>query len=162
MRKAMTVLLWLGLIACLVLVIYLAGQKRALEREGKEQTQKNEVLQTLYDQLKDEWSEKEAALTEENSALLRDTKTLTLERDALEAALQAARQETQAQRQTADALTAERETASGRLSEVLEMLLTPVPELSAGQAETEENPPSRERQLPFLPEKSAQPLPFAE
>lgn len=162
MRKAMTVLLWLGLIACLVLVISLSGQKRALEREGKEQTQKNEVLQTLYDQLKDEWSEKEAALTEENSALLRDTKTLTLERDALEAALQAARQETQAQRQTADALTAERETASGRLSEVLEMLLTPVPELSAGQAETEEKPPSRERQLPFLPEKIAQPLPFAE
>ena len=63
MRKAMTVILWLGLTACLILVISLSGQKRALEREGMDQARKNEELQTLYEQMKDEWTEKEAALT---------------------------------------------------------------------------------------------------
>ena len=162
MRKAMTVILWLGLAACLALVISLAGQKNALRREWKNETLKYEALKTRYDQMSDEWTEKETALTDEKDALLRDTKTLTLERDALTAALKAAQLETQTQRQTADALTAERETASGRLSEVLAMLLTPVTELSVTHAEAEEDLFLRERHALLLPEGGVQPVPFAE
>ena len=159
MRKAMTVILWLGLMVCAVMLISLAGQKNALRREVESETRKNQVLQNLYDQIKDEWTEKETALTQENSALLRDAKALTLERDALAEALKIAQQETQAQRRTADRLTAERETASGRLSEVLTMLLTPVPDLPAGNVEAEE-----ELSTPALPlpERNMQPVPFTE
>ena len=157
MRKAMTVILWLGLAVCAVMMISLSGQKNALQREMKNETRKNEVLQTLYDQKKDEWAEQEAALTQERDALLRESKALILERDALSEALKIARQETQAQRQTADALTAERETASGRLSEVLTMLLTPVQDLPDG--ETEDGLPA---QAPPLPERGVQPVPFTE
>ena len=160
MRKAMTVILWLGLTVCAVTLISLSGQKNALRREWESETRKNQVLQSLYDQMKDEWTEKETALTQEKNALLRDTKTLTLERDALAEALKAAQQETQAQRQTADLLAAEREAASGRLSEVLTMLLTPVPDLPDGGAETEENEPAGA--LPPLPERGVQPAPFTE
>ena len=159
MRKAMTVILWLGLTVCVALVISLSGQKGALRRQWEEEAQKNEVLQTLYDQSKEEWAEKEAALTQENSGLLRDTRTLTWERDARMEALKAAEQETQAQRQTADVLTAERETASGRLSEVLAMLLTPVPELPPEKEESGED--LFAQALP-LPERKFQPVPFAE
>ena len=157
MRKAMTVILWLGLMVCAVLLISLSGQKTALRREWENEARKNQVLQTLYDRMKEEWTEKEAALTRENSALVRDARTLTLERDALTEALKIARQETQTQRQTADMLTAERETASGRLSEVLTMLLTPVQELSAAGAEADQ--PS---QTPALPKRGVQPVPFSE
>ncbi|MBR3108541.1 MAG: hypothetical protein IKH30_15375 [Clostridia bacterium] len=162
MRKAMTVILWLGLAACAVLLISLSGQKNALREEMQKETRKNEVLQTLYDQKKDEWTEQEAALTQERDDLLRETQALVLERDALLEALKIARQETQAQRQTADALTAERETASGRLSEVLSMLLTPVTELSISGAETEDIPEIREQKAPPLPGKGVQAVPFAE
>ena len=162
MRKAMTVILWLGLAVCAVLLISLSGQKNALREEMQKETRKNEVLQTLYDQKKDEWTEQEAALTQERDDLLRENKALILERDALSEALKIARQETQAQRQTADALTAERETASGRLSEVLSMLLTPVPELSISSAETEDAPEPREQKALPLPEKGVQAVPFAE
>ena len=162
MRKAMTVILWLGLAACLVLAISLSGQKNALQREWENETRKNEVLQTLYDQKKDEWAEKEAALTAENDSLLRDNRALILERDALAEALKASERETQVQRQTADVLAAERETASGRLSEVLNMLLTPVPELSADKAEAKENPVLREQQILPLPDKGIHAVPFAE
>ena len=162
MRKAMTVILWLGLAVCAVLLISLSGQKNALREEMQKETRKNEVLQTLYDQKKEEWTEKEASLTEERDTLLRETKALTLERDALSEALKIARQETLAQRQTADALTAERETASGRLSEVLSMLLTPVTELSISGTETETVPESQEQKAPLPPEKGIQPVPFVE
>ena len=162
MRKAMTVILWLGLAACAVLVISLFGQKNALRGELQNETRKKEVLQTLYDQKKEEWTEQEAALTQERDDLLREKNSLVLERDALAEALNIARQETQTQRQTADALTAERETASGRLSEVLSMLLTPVTELSVSGAETEGVPAPREQKAPPLPEKGIQAVPFAE
>ena len=148
MRKAMTVILWLGLMVCAVMLISLSGQKYALRREVESETRKKQVLQNLYDQLKEEWTEKETALTQEKDALLRETKTLTLERDALTQALKAAQEETQAQRQTADWLTAERETASDRLSEVLTMLLTPVPELPDGEPEAEEETPTPALPLP--------------
>ena len=159
MRKAMTVILWLGLTVCAVMLISLSGQKYALRRELEKETREKQVLQTLYDQTKDEWEEKETALTQEKNALLRDTKALTLERDALAEALKAAQAETQTQRQTADLLAAERETASGRLSEVLTMLLTPVPDLSASDGEAEETQP--DPALP-LPERGVQPVPFTE
>lgn len=162
MRKAMTVILWLGLAVCAVLLISLSGQKNALGREIKNETRKNEVLQTLYDQKKDEWTEKEAALTQERDALLRDTKALILERDALAEALKIAQEESQTQRQTADMLTAERETASGRLSEVLTMLLTPVAELSASGEETEAVPEPQARKTLPLPARGVQPVPLAE
>ena len=159
MRKAMTVILWLGLAVCAVLLISLSGQKNALREEMQKETRKNEVLQTLYDQKKDERTQQETALTQERDDLLRENKALILERDALSEALKIARQETQAQRQTADALTAERETASGRLSEVLSMLLTPVTELSISGEETED---TLEQKAPPLPEKGVQAVPFAE
>ena len=162
MRKAMTVILWLGLAVCAVLMISLSGQKNALRREMQNETRKNEVLQTLYDQKKEEWMEQETALIQERDGLLRENKALILERDALSEALKIARQETQAQRQTADALTAERETASGRLSEVLSMLLTPVTELSVSGAETEGVPVPREQKTLPLPERGVQAVPFAE
>jgi hypothetical protein len=161
MRKAMTVILWLGLMVCAVLLISLAGQKNALRSKWESETRKNQVLQTLYDRMKDEWTEKETALTQENSALLRDAKALTLERDALAKALEAAREETQAQRQTADRLTAERETASDRLSEVLTMLLAPVPELPNGETEAKEETPALTL-VPPLPERGVQPVHFTE
>lgn len=161
MRKAMTVILWLGLVSCLVLVISLSGQKRALERERADQARKNEALQTLYDEMKDEWTEKEAALTLENGSLLRDKKTLTQERDALTLALTAARQESRTQRQTADALTAERAAASDRLADVLNMLLAPLPQLSA-PAEEQQAPPARQRHAPLLPSPAMQPVAFGE
>ncbi len=148
MRKVITVILWLGLAACLALALSLSGQKRALESQWKDETRKNEVLQTLYDRKKDEWTEKEAALTRE--------------RDALAAALKAARLETQAQRQTADALTAERETASGRLSELLDMLLTPVPDLSPASAPAKDGLLPRQPQSPPAEKKGVQPVPFGE
>lgn len=159
MRKAMTVILWLGLAVCVALMISLSGQKNALRGEIQNETRKNEVLQTLYDQKKDEWTEQEAVLTQERDGLLRENKALILERDALLEALKIAQQETQAQRQTADALTAERETASGRLSEVLSMLLTPVTELSISGAEKED---ALEQKAPPLPGKGVQAVPFAE
>ena len=162
MRKVTTVILWLGLAACLALVISLSGQKRALEREWKDETRKNEVLQALYDQKKSEWQEKEAALTREKNDLLQKTKALTLERDILSEALDAARQESQAQRQTADALTAERETASGRLSEVLAMLLTPVPDLSSADAPAKDGSLPRHPRTTPLAKNGVQPVPFAE
>ncbi len=162
MRKAMTVILWLGLTVCVVSLISLSGQKHALRQEWENETQKNEVLQALYDQAKDEWAEKEAALTDENSALLRDARTLTLERDARMEALKAAEQETQAQRQTADVLTAERETASGRLSEVLAMLMIPVPELSAAGDDAKEDLSAQARHALPLPESDLHWVPFAE
>ncbi len=163
MRKAMTVILWLGLAVCAILTISLSGQKSALQRDAKDAERKTEVLQALYDQKKSEWQEKEAALTREKNDLLQKTKALTLERDILSEALDAARQESQAQRQTADALTAERETASGRLSEVLAMLLTPVPDLSASCAEAVEDGPDEARETPLpLPARGVQPVPFAE
>ena len=161
MRKVMTVFLWLGLMVCAGLLISLSGQKYALRREVESETRKNQVLQTLYDQKKDEWIEKETTLTQEKNALLRETKTLTLERDALAEALKIAQEETQAQRQTADRLTAERETASDRLSEVLTMLLAPVPEPDAGDPEAEEETPAPALALP-LPERGVQPVPFTE
>ncbi|MBR4334680.1 MAG: hypothetical protein IKP72_18560 [Clostridia bacterium] len=161
MRKAMTVILWLGLMVCAVLLISLAGQKNALRSEWESETRKNQVLQTLYDRMKDEWTEKETALTQENSVLLRDAKALTLERDALAKALEAAQEETQAQRQTADRLTAERETASDRLSEVLTMLLAPVPELPNGETEAKEETPVLAL-VPPLPERCVQPVHFTE
>ena len=156
MRKAMTVILWLGLMVCAALLISLSGQKYALRREVESETRKNQVLQTLYDQMKDALEEKETAMAQEKNALLRETKTLTLERDALTEALKAAQQETQVQRQTADKLAAERETASGRLSEVLTMLLTPVQELPA--AKTEESRIAGEKQMPPLTKKGDQPV----
>ena len=164
MRKAMTVILWLGLAVCVMLLISLSGQKTALRREWENEARKNQVLQTLYDRMKEEWTEKEAALTRENSALVRDAWTLTLERDALTEALKIARQETQTQRQTADMLTAERETASGRLSEVLTMLLTPVQELSTAKTETEDKEESFSVKRPVLPlpEGDVHFVPFAE
>lgn len=162
MRKAMTVILWLGLAACLVLIISLSGQKNALQREWENEARKNEALQTLYDQMKDEWTEREAALTAEKNSLLRDTRALTLERDALTEALKASEQETQAQRQTADVLAAERETASGRLSEVLNMLLTPVPDLSAAKTEAKETTIFQERQMLPLWDRDVHAVPFAE
>ena len=162
MRKVMTVTLWLGLAACLALVISLSGQKRALEREWKDETRKNEVLQALYDQMKEEWTEKEAALTLKNDTLTRDAKALSIERDALTAALKTARLETQAQRQTADALTAERETASGRLSALLDMLLTPVPGLSSADAPAKDGSLPRHPRTTPLAKNGVQPVPFAE
>ncbi len=159
MRKAMTVILWLGLAVCLIVMISLSGRKNALQREWNEAERKNEALQTLYDQKKSEWQEREAALTREKNELLRETKALTLERDVLTEALKAAEQETQTQRQTADALTAERATASGRLSEVLTMLRSPVPELPGSEEKDLFSSPAAP--LP-LPARGVQPVPFAE
>ncbi len=163
MRKAMTVILWLGLAVCLALVISLSGQKNALRREWENEARKNEALQTLFDQMKDEWTEKEAALTAEKNALLQDAKALILERDALTDALKASEQEMQTQRQTADVLTAERETASSRLTEVLNMLLTPVTALSEDKAEAEAAPLIfQERELLPPLDKDVHAVPFAE
>ena len=57
MRKAMTVILWLGLAVCAILTISLSGQKSALQRDAKDAERKTEVLQALYDQKKSDHSE---------------------------------------------------------------------------------------------------------
>ena len=132
MRKAITVCLWLGLGVCIVLLFSQAGQKSLLNQEKENARRKNEVLQTLYDQAKKEWQKETADLKEENSALKARISSLNEEMNAARQAAQAsadaltaAQAEWDAQRL---ALTAEKDAASGRLSEVLAFLLTPAPE----------------------------------
>ncbi len=143
MRKAITVCLWLGLGVCIVLLFSQAGQKALLTREKENAHRKNEVLQTLYDQAKKEWQEDTAALKEKNSALQAQLASLNEEMDAARQAaqasadaLQSAQAEWDAQRQ---ALTAEKEEASGRLSEVLAFLLTDAPAQPSPAPEDETN-----------------------
>lgn len=144
MRKAFTVLLALSLCVCLILLISCNGQKDSYHQLLKNAQRKNDVLQSLYDDAKEEWEETASALRQERDAL-------KAEKLILDKALAAAEQEITAHedaaRQSADALTqardeweAQRQTleteldaASGRISDVLALLLTPMP----GQQEPE-------------------------
>lgn len=160
MKKAMTVILWLGLGACLVLVFSLNSQKNALKQDWKGAVRKNEVLQTLYDQAKAEWEENTEELTAARDALSQETQALNKRLNALTKELKEAqeqasrtRNEWEAQRQ---ALNAEREAATFQLSDVLAMLSTPLPEIAAEQ----ENGAEEESLfLPLQPEKRPRILP---
>jgi len=164
MKKAISVLVWLGLGLCLILLVSNAGQKREYRDQANAWQRKNEALQGLYDQSKKDWQEEKEALEEENGALKtaaeglreeneglrREMETLTSDLEALRMeaqaktdALKTAEQEWEEQRSS---LTAEKDAASGRLSEVLALLLSPVPE-------AEETPePAGEDSLFSLPE----------
>ena len=181
MRKAMSVLAWLGLAAAIVMLISQMGQKNDLRQETQTARRKNEVLQALYDQGKAEWQEKNKTLAEENDALTADVEALTEENEglkqeikALNEALAAAQKEAQAyadaEKQAAEALaqaqtewdaqrqalTEEKEAASGRLSDVLAFLLTPAPE---ADIPAEEDGPENDlfQQATEAPEETAAP-----
>ena len=146
MKKVLTVFLWLGLGACLIMMFSLNREKSGLKLDVESAQRKNDILQTLYDQAKREWEETGAELKGKNAALTAAADALREENDGLkqevaalaEAGRQAektmalARQEWENQRL---ALTAEKEAASGRLSDVLAVLLTPAPEDAAPREE---------------------------
>ena len=108
MKRALTALVWLALGVCLIAVLALAGQKKTLDREAQEAQRKNQALQTLYDQAKEEWAVSSAAMKAQTEALTREKAQLNLELSALTAALNAAQTEIQAradaEQQAADVL----------------------------------------------------------
>ncbi len=159
MKKALVVLcLWTA--ASIVMLFSLSGQKNVLRDDWQSAVRKNDVLQALHDEAKKEWEDEKSALTLENEKLADTAASLTAENEALKREtetlaeqLKTAQQETQealaeAEKQAAEALeqarqewedqrialTAEKDAASGRLSEVLAFLLTPSPEMEASPA----------------------------
>jgi len=155
MKKALVVLcLWTA--ASIVMLFSLSGQKNVLRDDWQSAVRKNDVLQTLHDEAKKEWEDEKSAfilekekltdtasaLSEENEALKRKTETLadqlkTAQQEAQDALAEAEKQAEQARQEWEDqrlALTAEKDAASGRLSEVLAFLLTPSPESEASPA----------------------------
>ena len=138
MRKFMTVMLCLGLGVSLVMWISNAGQKNTYLENWKNAQRKNEVLQDLYKQDKEEWEETNTALEEERDALITENVLLSRALTQAESEIQA---RTDAQEQTAAAfdqaktewdaqrenLETERDATTGRLSDVLALLMSPMP-----------------------------------
>ena len=146
MKKALTALIWLSLGACLIAVLSLAGQNNALRREAQEAQRKNQALQTLYDQAKEEWDVSSTAAKTQTDALTLEKAQLNLELSAVTAALNAAQAEiqarTDAERQAADALQKaqsdweeQRAAAADRLKDVMGLLAVPAKEESAAARE---------------------------
>ena len=136
LKKFFTVLLWIGLGVCLVMLISYAGESAGLREELRKEKQKYDALKTVYDQEKEEWQAESSALNADNTAL-------TLEKQALAAALREARQETDAVKAERETIAAEKDEASGRLSEIMAVLMpeekSPVPQEEA-QAEEKRKP----------------------
>ncbi len=141
MKKAITVLLWIALLALAVTLISWAGEKEGLRREVLSCQKKNESLRDLYDQAKDKWARASEALNAEKEQLA--TKNTLLSEQLLDAreklktaqsqAQTLSRQEQQArdalalaQRewdQQLNAISREKDALAGRLSEALAVLL---------------------------------------
>ena len=147
MKKFFTVLLWLCLAASVVALFTMAGEKASLSDEARKNKQKYDALKTMYDREKADWLASADELNADNAAL-------ALEKQALAAALKEARQEADAARNEGEALTAEKNEISGRVSDIL-ALLTSGPE--AAPAETPKETPQPKR--PVLPSHHADALP---
>lgn len=118
MKKFLTVLAWLGLAACLILLVAAGGEKTSLRGELRRERQKYDALRTLYDEEKADWQTVV-------SSMKADAAALTLEKQTLAAALTAAQQEMAAVTEERDTLSAENQEASGRLSEIMAVLMPP-------------------------------------
>ncbi|MBR0407145.1 MAG: hypothetical protein IJI53_03805 [Clostridia bacterium] len=116
MKKFFTVLLWLGLAASLIALVSMAGGRNALREEAQKSQQKYEALKTRYDREKADWQSASAELSADNTAL-------TLEKQALAAALSEVQQEMDTVKAERETLTAENTEASGKLSEILAVLM---------------------------------------
>lgn len=126
MKKFLTVLAWLGLAVCLILLVSAGGEKTSLRGELRREKQKYDALRTLYDEEKADWQTV-------MSSMKADAAALTLEKQTLAAALTAAKQEMEAVTQERDTLSAENQEASGRLSEIMAVLM---PQPKAEEPET--------------------------
>ena len=154
MKKVLTVCVWLGLAVCLIMLYSSGGQKNALQQELKTAQQKKETLQKQYNQSKSDWQEEKTALEQEQSILSAALNAVQEELAAvtndLDAALRNAQIHADEEKKAQDALkqaqtdwenqlaalTAEKDAAADRLSEVLALLLPPI------QEEREESPES--------------------
>ena len=80
MKKFFITLVCLGLAASLIALMSVSGERTALREEAKKEAQKYDALKTMYDREKGEWR----AASEKLNA---DKAALTLEKQALAAAL---------------------------------------------------------------------------
>lgn len=124
MRKFFAVLGWIAMAACLVVLVSAAGEKTALRKELRKEKQKYEALKALYDEEKMDWEAVSSGLQADNLAL-------TLEKHSLSAALTAAREEAQSAQAEREILAAEKDMASGRLSEIMAVLMPKEPQEKA-------------------------------
>ena len=108
MKKFFTVLVWIGLAVSLITLVSVSGEKTALREEARKAKQKYDALKTMYDVEKAEWQTASDEMSADNAAL-------SLEKQALAAALMEARQEADAAKTESEALTAERNEVSGRV-----------------------------------------------
>ena len=139
MKKFFTVLVWIGLAVSLITLVSVTGETTALREEARKGKQKYDALKTMYDREKAEW---QASADEMNA----DNAALALEKQALAAALRDARQEADAAKTEGEALAAERNEISGRVTDILALLTSgSEPALE----ETPEEPPRPKR--PVLP-----------
>lgn len=144
MKRALTALVWLALGVCLIAVLALAGQKNALDREAQEARRKNQALQTLYDQAKEEWKTSSAAMKAQTEALTREKAQLNLELSALTAALNAAQTEIQAradaEQQAADVLLKAQSDWEAQRAAVADQLTDAMALLALNQQEEPDKP----------------------
>ena len=166
LKKFFTVLLWLCLAASVVALFTMAGEKASMSDEARKNKQKYDALKTMYDREKAEWQSAADSLNADNTAL-------TLEKEALAAALQEARQEMDSVKAEQETLAAEKDEASGRLSEILAVLMpgeeTPAePETEQADAAAEETQPEEEpteaeiEEAPTEPEEETETEPEVE
>ena len=147
MKKFFVALVCVGLAVSLITLVSVMGETTALREEARKGKQKYDALKTMYDREKAEW----LASADEMSA---DNAALALEKQALAAALRDARQEADAAKTEGEALAAEKNEISGRVSDIL-ALLTSGPE--AAPAETPKETPQPKR--PVLPSHHSDALP---
>ncbi len=115
MKKFFTVLVWIGLAVSLITLASVAGERTALREEARKTKQKYDALKTMYDRDKAEWLTAADEMNADNAAL-------ALEKQALAAALKEAQQEADAAKIEGEALTAEKNEISGRVSDILALL----------------------------------------
>lgn len=138
MRKFLTVCLWLGLVISVFTMISLTGSNNTLRAEARSIQRRQEGLQTKLDQAREELKEEQEGraadekewqavkdnLEKENAAL---AKALTEAEGRLESIRQDAEdrltREQAAWAAEKEALTAEKDAAAGRLSDVMALLL---------------------------------------
>ena len=149
MKKFFTVLLWIGLAVCLIMLAANAGETGGLREELRKEKLKYDALKTVYDQEKEEWKATSSKLSAANAAL-------TLEKQAIAAALREAQQEMDTVKAERETIAAEKDIASGQLSEILAVLM---PEETTPAPQEDEQPEETGKSLPgasFRPE----PLPM--
>ena len=147
MKKFFMALVCVGLAVSLITLVSVMGETTALREEARKGKQKYDALKTMYDREKAEW----LASADEMSA---DNAALALEKQALAAALKDARQEADAAKTEGEALAAERNEISGRVTDILALLTSGS---EAALEETPEESPCPKR--PVLPSHHSDALP---